>query len=108
MLSAKEPPAAYGPLGVVTSLDSRGGLFLRHSLVVVRMMAAMTLNTTAYVSFPGNAREMLEYYHSVFGGELEILTYGEQLDNGVQFPLTRRETQWRTVPCVLRSAVAMI
>lgn len=50
------------------------------------MMAAMTVNTTAYVSFPGNGREMLEYYHSVFGGELEILTYGDQLDNGVQFP----------------------
>ncbi|QQU92944.1 VOC family protein [Corynebacterium aurimucosum] len=46
----------------------------------------MALNTTAYFSFPGNAREMLEFYHSVFGGELEILTYGEQLDNGVQFP----------------------
>ena len=35
---------------------------------------------------PGNAREILEYYHSVFGGELEILTYGEQLDHGVQVP----------------------
>ena len=46
----------------------------------------MTLNTTPYVSFPGNAREILEFYHSVFGGELEILTYGEQLDNGVDFP----------------------
>lgn len=46
----------------------------------------MAINTTAYVSFPGNTREILEFYHSVFGGELEILTYGEQLDNGVQFP----------------------
>ena len=47
----------------------------------------MTVITTVYVSFPGNAREMLEYYRSVFGGELEIMTYGEQLDNGVQFPV---------------------
>ena len=34
----------------------------------------MTVITTVYVSFPGNAREMLEYYRSVFGGELEIMT----------------------------------
>ena len=33
----------------------------------------MTVITTVYVSFPGNAREMLEYYDSVFGGELEIM-----------------------------------
>lgn len=46
----------------------------------------MTLHTCPYVSFPGNARQMLEFYQSVFGGELRILTYGEQLDNGVQFP----------------------
>lgn len=46
----------------------------------------MTVETTPYISFPGNAREILEFYHSVFGGELEGLTYGEQLDSGVEFP----------------------
>ena len=44
------------------------------------------MKTSLYVSFPGNAREALEFYHGVFGGELKILTYGEQLDQGVQFP----------------------
>ena len=44
------------------------------------------MKTSLYVSFPGNAREALEFYHGVFGGELKILTYGEQLDQGAQFP----------------------
>lgn len=46
----------------------------------------MTTTTQLYVSFPGNAREVLEFYQSVFGGELELLTCGEQLDQGVKFP----------------------
>ncbi|MEG7730043.1 hypothetical protein U2443_14540, partial [Listeria monocytogenes] len=28
-----------------------------------------------YISFPGNAREALEYYAEVFGGTLDIMTY---------------------------------
>ena len=44
------------------------------------------MKTSLYVSFPGNAREALEFYHEVFGGELDIITYGEQLDRGAQFP----------------------
>ena len=46
----------------------------------------MATTAQLYVSFPGNAREVLEFYQSVFGGELELLTYGEQLDQGVKFP----------------------
>ncbi|MDY5785097.1 VOC family protein [Corynebacterium sp.] len=42
--------------------------------------------TLPYISFHGNAAEMLNYYHSVFGGELNVLTYGEQMDNGAEFP----------------------
>lgn len=44
------------------------------------------MKTSLYVSFPGNAREAIEFYRGVFGGELKILTYGEQLDQSVQFP----------------------
>lgn len=44
------------------------------------------MKTSLYVSFPGNAREALEFYHGVFGGELDIITYGEQLGRGAQFP----------------------
>ena len=30
-----------------------------------------------YLSFTGNAREALEYYQNVFGGDLRVNTYGE-------------------------------
>ncbi len=30
-----------------------------------------------YVNFPGNAREAMGFYHSVFGGDLTIATFGE-------------------------------
>jgi PhnB protein len=30
-----------------------------------------------YLSFPGNAREAMEFYQSVFGGELDINTFAE-------------------------------
>jgi len=30
-----------------------------------------------YLYFPGNAREALDFYREVFGGELTLLTYGE-------------------------------
>jgi PhnB protein len=36
---------------------------------------AVVLNP--YLSFKGNAREAMEFYHSVFGGKLDISTYGE-------------------------------
>jgi PhnB protein len=32
---------------------------------------------TPYLSFPGTAREALEFYRDVFGGELYLGTYGE-------------------------------
>jgi PhnB protein len=31
----------------------------------------------AYLNFKGNAREALEFYHSVFGGDLAISTFAE-------------------------------
>lgn len=30
-----------------------------------------------YVSFDGNAREAMEFYQSVLGGELQVMTFGE-------------------------------
>ena len=46
----------------------------------------MTISTSAYISFPGIAAEAFNFYHSVFGGELHVITYGEQIDAGVEFP----------------------
>jgi len=32
---------------------------------------------TPYFQFPGNAREALEHYQQIFGGEVKLWTYGE-------------------------------
>ncbi len=37
----------------------------------------MTSRLNPYLSFRDNAREAMEFYQSVFGGELEINTFGE-------------------------------
>lgn len=37
----------------------------------------MAIGMTPYLQFPGTAREALELYHSVFGGELSFMTYAE-------------------------------
>lgn len=38
-----------------------------------------------YISFQGNAREAMEFYKSVFGGELTMSTFGEAGMNGQGF-----------------------
>ncbi len=37
----------------------------------------MASRLNPYVSFGGNAREALEFYHGVFGGDLNVMTYGD-------------------------------
>jgi PhnB protein len=37
----------------------------------------VTTRLNPYLSFPGNAREALEFYHQVFGGDLRLNTFGE-------------------------------
>ncbi len=37
----------------------------------------MSSRLNPYVSFAGNAREAMEFYRSVFGGELTLNTFGE-------------------------------
>ncbi|GAA3515378.1 VOC family protein [Aeromicrobium panaciterrae] len=37
----------------------------------------MTTKLNPYISFRDNAKEAAEFYHSVFGGELEINTFGD-------------------------------
>lgn len=41
------------------------------------IIGAMTVTLNPYLGFRGNAREAIEFYHSVFGGELTISTFGE-------------------------------
>jgi PhnB protein len=37
----------------------------------------MTSRLNPYIAFDGNAREAMEFYQSVFGGELRVNTFGE-------------------------------
>ena len=37
----------------------------------------MSITTTTHLNFRGDARSALEFYQSVFGGELTIATYGD-------------------------------
>ncbi|MGH3438648.1 MAG: VOC family protein [Sciscionella sp.] len=48
----------------------------------------MSVNILTHLNFAGNAREALEYYQSVFGGQLSIGTYGE---SGVPHDATSSE-----------------
>ena len=52
----------------------------------------MSVKSYTYISFPGTAKDAFEYYHSIFGGELEILTYGqfpEEMASEFPFDLTQ-------------------
>ena len=46
----------------------------------------MSVATTAHINFAGQAREALEFYQSVFGGEAVIATYADihQVDDPAQ------------------------
>ena len=37
----------------------------------------MTITTTTHLNFRGTARQALEFYRSVFGGEVTLATYGD-------------------------------
>jgi PhnB protein len=37
----------------------------------------MTVRLNPYINFSSNAREALAFYHSIFGGELNLSTYAE-------------------------------
>ncbi len=37
----------------------------------------MTVKLISYINFNGNAREAAEFYHSVFGGKLDIATFAD-------------------------------
>jgi PhnB protein len=37
----------------------------------------MTVRLNPYISFQGQAREAMDFYKSVFGGQLDVSTYGE-------------------------------
>ncbi len=40
----------------------------------------MTTRLNPYLNFRGNAREAIEFYQTVFGGDLSVMTFGEMGD----------------------------
>ena len=55
----------------------------------------MTLNVTTHLNFRGNARAALEFYQSVFGGDLVAFTYRDT--NNVQDPAEADQIVWGQV-----------
>lgn len=45
----------------------------------------MTQRISTYISLPGQTAEAFTHWHEVFGGELDILTYGDQPMEGMPF-----------------------
>lgn len=55
----------------------------------------MSITTTTHLNFRGNAREALDFYHMVFGGEKVIVTYGDA--GAAPDPSAAHEVMWGQV-----------
>jgi PhnB protein len=42
----------------------------------------MSMKLVPYLNFSGNTREAMEFYHTIFGGELKMQTFGEVMPTG--------------------------
>lgn len=50
----------------------------------------MTIALTPYLFFDGNAREAMEFYHGVLGGELNVMSFAEGMGGEVDAALADR------------------
>jgi PhnB protein len=55
----------------------------------------MSMSTTPHLNFRGNAREALEFYQSVFGGDLVVMTYGDM--GAAEDPDAAQQVVWGQV-----------
>ncbi len=55
----------------------------------------MTVNVTPHLNFRGDARAALAFYHSVFGGDLAVVTYRDA--GAVQDPSEADQVMWGQV-----------
>ncbi|WP_181784651.1 VOC family protein [Pseudonocardia pini] len=55
----------------------------------------MTVTSTTHLNFRGDAREALEFYRSVFGGELTVVTYAQL--GSVPDPAEADQVMWGQV-----------
>ena len=46
----------------------------------------MATRLNPYLHFSGNAREAMEFYRSVLGGELDVMTFGDAGGGGGEYP----------------------
>ena len=46
----------------------------------------MAARLNPYLHFSGNAREAMEFYRSVLGGELDVMTFGDAGGGGGEYP----------------------
>jgi PhnB protein len=56
---------------------------------------SMTVKATTHINFKGDARAALEFYRTVFGGELTIITYKDM--GNVQQPEEADQVMWGQV-----------
>ncbi len=54
-----------------------------------------TIATTTHANFRGNARAALEFYHSIFGGHLTVVSYADA--GAVQNPAEADQVLWGQV-----------
>ena len=55
----------------------------------------MSVNVTPHLNFRGDAREALEFYHSVFGGDLALMTFEDM--GAVEDPSEAEQVMWGQV-----------
>ena len=55
----------------------------------------MSLQATTHINFRGDAREALEFYQSVFGGALTVVSYADA--GAVQDPAEAHQVMWGQV-----------
>ena len=55
----------------------------------------MPIQTTAHLNFRGDAREALDFYHAVFGGDKVVVTYGDA--GAAQDPSSADDVMWGQV-----------
>ena len=55
----------------------------------------MSVNAVTHLNFRGDARQALEFYHTVFGGNLTVMTYGDM--GNVQEPSEANQVVWGQV-----------
>lgn len=55
----------------------------------------MSVQSVTHLNFRGNAKDALQFYHSVFGGNVTVVTYQDA--NNVETPAEAKQVMWGQV-----------